>query len=209
MTRALFTSCLLSASLLAAGAFAAAPSNNNPNNNDYTGWSWSGHVDHITIDSEAAAGQFIEDSATAIGGAAEYYSSKTENTLVLGVNFLFYRDNAEFAQFIEDYWGDVDYTESDATAFMVFAEYGPKYRFGQDNMSFFTVRGGVSGMLYSERAISYCSDCYSEDIDIDGGVYGVLGIGQTLGSLDIGLQFQQYFSGDLDNSIRLKISGAF
>jgi hypothetical protein len=209
MTRALFTSCLLSASLLAAGAFAAAPSNNNPNNNDYTGWSWSGHVDHINIDSEAAAEQFIEDTATAIGGAAEYYSSASENTLSLGMSFLFYRDNAEFAQFIHDYWGDVNYTESDATAFMLFAEYGPKYRFGQDNMSFVTVRGGVSGMLYSERAISYCSNCYSEDIDIDGGVYGVLGIGQTLGSLDIGLQFQQYFSGDLDNSIRLKISGAF
>ncbi len=209
MTRALFTSCLLSASLLTAGAFAAAPSNNNPNNNDYTGWSWSGHVDHITIDSEAASEQFIEDSATAIGGAAEYYSSASENTLVLGLNFLFYRDNAEFAQFIRDYWGDVNYTESDASAFMLFAEYGSKYRFGQDNMSFVTVRGGVSGMLYSERAISYCSNCYSEDIDIDGGVYGVLGIGQTLGSLDIGLQFQQYFSGDLDNSIRLKISGAF
>jgi hypothetical protein len=209
MSSALFTSCLFSASLFTAGAFAAVPSNNNPNNSDYTGWSWSGHVDHITIDSQAAAEQFIEDSATAIGGAAEYYSSKTENTLVLGMNFLFYRDNAEFAQFIEDYWGDVDYTESDATAFMLFAEYGPKYRFGQDNMSFFTVRGGVSGMLYSERAISYCSDCYSEDIDIDGGLYGVLGIGQTLGSLDISLQFQQYFTGDLDNSLRLKISGAF
>src|SRR5688572_20779870 len=118
MSRALFTSCLFSASLFTAGAFAAVPSNNNPNNSDYTGWSWSGHVDHITIDSQAAAEQFIEDSATAIGGAAEYYSSKTENTLVLGMNFLFYRDNAEFAQFIEDYWGDVDYTESDATAFM-------------------------------------------------------------------------------------------
>lgn len=209
MSRTLFTSCLFSASLFTVGAFAAVPSNNNPNNTDYTGWSWSGHVDHITIDSQAAAEQFIEDSATAIGGAAEYYSSKTENTLVLGMNFLFYRDNAEFAQFIEDYWGDVDYTESDATAFMLFAEYGPKYRFGQDNMSFFTVRGGVSGMLYSERAISYCSDCYSEDIDIDGGLYGVLGLGQTLGSLDISLQFQQYFTGDLDNSLRLKISGAF
>lgn len=209
MANALLTSCLLGASLLASTAFAAAPSNTNPNSADYTGWSWSGHVDHVTIDSEAAAGQWIEDSATAIGGAAEYYSSKTENTLVLGASVLFYRDNAEFAQYVEDYWGDVDYTESDANAFMVFAEYGPKYRFGQDNMSFFTVRGGVSGMLYSERAISSCSNCYSEDIDIDGGVYGVIGIGQTLGSLDLSVQFQQYLSGDLDNTIRLKLSGAF
>lgn len=209
MTNLLLKTYFLGASLLAATSLAAAPYNNNPNNADYTGWSWSGHVDHVTIDSKAAAEQWIEDSATAIGGAAEYYSSKTENTLVLGASVLLYRDNAEFAQYVEDYWGDVDYTESDATAFMLFAEYGPKYRFGQDNMSFFTVRGGVSGILASERGISNCSNCYEEDIEIDGGVYGVLGIGQTLGSLDLSLQFQQYLSGDLDNTIRLKLSGAF
>lgn len=211
MANTLLTTCLLGVTLLATTTVAAAPysSSNNPNNADYTGWSWAGHVDHVTIDSQAAAEQWIEDTATAIGGTAEYYSSKTENTLVLGVNFLFYRDNAAFAQYVEGYWGDVDYTESDANAFMVFAEYGPKYRFGQDNMTFVTVRGGVSGMLFSERAISFCSNCYSEDIDIDGGAYGVLGIGQTLGSLDLSLQFQQYFSGDLDNTVRLKLSGAF
>ncbi len=91
MTKTLFSSCLLSASLLASTGFAASPynANNNPNNADYTGWSWSGHVDHVTFDKEAAAIQGIEDSATAIGGAAEYYSSRTENTLSLGVNFLF------------------------------------------------------------------------------------------------------------------------
>ena len=209
MTNLLLKTCLLGASLLASTTFAAAPASNNPNNADYTGWSWSGHIDHVTIDSESAAEQWIEDSATAIGGAAEYYSSTTENTLVLGASVLLYRDNAEFAQYVEDYWGDVDYTESDATAFMLFAEYGPKYRFGSDNMSFVTVRGGVSGILASERSISNGSNCYSEDIEIDGGVYGVLGIGQTLGSLDLSLQFQQYLSGDLDNTLRLKLSGAF
>lgn len=210
MAKTLLSSCLFSAALLGATAVAAPAYNaNNPNNAAYTGWSWSGHVDHVNFDKQAAAEQGIEDSATAIGGAAEYYSSQSENALVLGINVLFYRDNAAFAQYVEDYWGDIDYSESDANAFMVFAEYGPKYRFGQDNMSFVTVKGGVSGMLYSERAISGCSNCYSEDIDIDGGVYGVLGIGQTLGNLDLSLQFQQYFSGDLDNSVRLKLSGAF
>lgn len=209
MTNLLLKTCLLGASLLASTTFAAAPVSNNPNNADYTGWSWSGHIDHVTIDSQVAAEQWIEDSATALGGAAEYYSSTTENTLVLGASVLLYRDNAEFAQYVEDFWGDVDYTESDATAFMLFAEYGPKYRFGSDNMSFVTVRGGVSGILASERGISNCSNCYSEDIEINGGLYGVIGVGQTLGSLDLSLQFQQYLSGDLDNSLRLKLSGAF
>lgn len=180
-----------------------------PDNVRQTGWSWSGHVDHINIDKEAADQQWIEDTAFAIGGAAEYYASDSENTLVLGGSILFYRDNAGFSQYVEDYWGDEDYEESDANAFMLFAEYGPKYRFGQNNMSFFSVRGGVSGIFGSERSISNCRNCYSEDIEIDGGLYGVLGIGQTLGAIDLSLQFQQYFSGDLDNTLRLKISGAF
>lgn len=196
----------LGASLLVTSQLALAQSGNQVRQ---TGWSWSGHADHINIDKEAAAEQWIEDTAFAIGGAAEYYASDSENTLSLGASFIFYRDNAEFSQYVEDYWGDEDYEESNANAFMLFAEYGPKYRFGQDNMSFFSVRGGVSGILGSERSISNCSNCYSEDIEIDGGVYGVLGIGQTLGAVDISLQFQQYFSGDLDNTLRLKISGAF
>jgi hypothetical protein len=130
-------------------------------------------------------------------------------TLSLGMNYIFYHDNAAFAQYVRDYWGYIDYEQSDATAITVFAEYGPKYRFGQNNLSFVVIRGGASAVLLSERAIYGCSNCYSEDIDIDGGLYGVLGVGQTLGNLDVSLQFQQYFSGDIDNSFRLKISGTF
>ena len=172
-------------------------------------WSWSGHIDHISLDDEAAWEEGIEDSATAVGLAGEYYTDTSEMTLSLGINFLFYHDNAAFAQYVEDYWGGIDYEESDANAMTLFVEYGPKYRFGQDNLSFVVIRGGASAVLFSERAISGCSNCYSEDIDINGGIYGVLGVGRTLGALDIGLQFQQYFNGDIDNSLRFKISGAF
>lgn len=197
---------LILGSCLVASHAALAQSNDNVR---HTGWSFSGHADHVNIDKEAAAEQWIEDTAFAIGAAAEYYASDSENTLLLGASILFYRDRAEFSQRVEDWWGYDSYEESSANAFMLFAEYGPKYRFGQDNMSFFSVRGGVSGILGSERSISNCGNCYSEDIEVDGGVYGVLGVGQTLGSIDVSLQFQQYFSGDLDNSIRLKIAGAF
>lgn len=173
------------------------------------GWSWSGHVEHMTFDDETAWEQGIADNATAIGFAVERFQNTTENTWSLGMNFIFYNDDDEFAQYVEDYWGDVDYQESDANAISVFAEYGPRYRFGADKLSFFTVRGGLSGMLYSERGIGNCSDCYSEDIDIDGGLYGLVGIGRSTSSIDWSLQFQQYFSGDIDNVIRLKISGTF
>lgn len=207
--RSLLTQLSLSTLLCTSLAQAATPGNQPGNSAGYGNWSWSAHVDHVTLDTEAADKAFIEDTATALGLAAEYYTNTSENTLSLGMSFLLYRDNAAFGQYVEDFWDDTDYRESDANAFMIFAEYGPKYRFGTDNMSFFVVRGGVSGILASERSISGCSNCYSEDIDIDGGVYGVLGLGHTLGNIDLGLQYQQYFGGDLDNSLRLKISSAF
>lgn len=175
----------------------------------YGSWGWSGHIDHVNFDKEAAWEEGIEDNATAIGFAAEYYTNTSEMTLSLGMDFLFYRDNAAFTQYVEDYWGDVDYEESDANAITVFAEYGPKYRFGPGNSSFVVIRGGGTAVLFSERSISNCRNCYHEDIDIEGGLYGVLGVGHTLGIFDFSLQFQQYFTGDIDNSIRLKMAGAF
>lgn len=175
----------------------------------YSAWSWSGHLDHMTFDKEEAWNQGIADNATAIGFAAERFTNTSDNTISLGMSFIFYNDDDEFAQYVEDYWGDEDYAESSANALSVFAEYGPKYQFGADKLNFFTVRGGVSGMLFSERSISGCSDCYSEDIDINGGLYGVLGVGRSSGYIDWSLQFQQYFTGDIDNVFRLKISGAF
>jgi len=205
----LITSSLLALSLCSALTQAATPTNRPAANAPTSAWSWSGHIDHVNIDAEAAWLQGIDEGATAIGFAAERYTNESEMTLSLGASILLYNDNDEFAQYVRSYWGNESYSESDASGLMLFAEYGPKYRFGADNLSFFTVRGGASAILGSERSISNCSNCYSEKIDIDGGVYGLLGIGQTFGSLDWGLQFQQYFSGDLDNAIRLKISGAF
>ncbi len=172
-------------------------------------WSWSGHVDHLTLDKEAAFSQGVDKTATALGFAGEYYANNSEMTLSLGMNVLLYNDNDEFVQYVRDSWGDSSYEKSDASGLMLFAEYGPKYRVGADNLTFLVVRAGASVIVASERSISDCRNCYSEDIDINGGVYGVLGVGRTLGRLDLSLQFQQYFSGDIDNSLRLKLSGAF
>jgi len=199
----LYTFFILASSLFSLSVHAQQPEP------AYSGWSWSGHVEHMNFDDDKAWEQGIADSATAIGFAAERYTNTSDNTLSLGMSFIFYNDDDEFAQYVEDYWGDTDYAESDANAISIFAEYGPKIRWGADRLSFFTARGGISGMLYSERGIGNCSDCYSEDIDINGGLYGVLGVGRTTGSIDWSLQFQQYFTGDIDNVIRLKISGAF
>ena len=87
-----------------------------------SGWSWSAHVDHINIDADAAAEQGVEDYFTAIGGAAEYYTNESDMTLSIGLSIMLYEDNAEFSQYVEDWWGDEYYESSDATCGQAFIE---------------------------------------------------------------------------------------
>lgn len=177
----------------------------------YSGWSWSGNIEHISIDPEVANRPDIQlgDTATAIGIAGEYFDYDSDMTYSLGLSYISYNDNNEFYQYVYDDWYGISYEQTDAAAVMAFIEVGQKIRFGSDHMNFFSARGGVNGIFASDRSIDNCHNCYSEDLDIDGGFYGVVGVGHSFNYLDVELQFLQYFSGDLDNSLRLKISSSF
>lgn len=169
-----------------------------------SGWSWSAHVSNLNIDSEVAQNQYVDDSTFVLGAAAERFTNDSDFTLSFGLDVLFLKDQAGFTNLTTD--GE---KSSSASGGMLFAEYGPKLPFGENDEHFFDVRGGYSISLGASRSISYCSGCDSEDIDIEGGAYGILGVGHTFTSFDLSLQYQQYFSGDLDNSLRLKISTSF
>lgn len=200
-TLGLFALATSLTSALVASSVMAAPA---PQNQASSGWSWSAHAGNVNIDSKIAKSQGIDDSAWVIGAAAERYSSDSILTYVLGVDFIGYGDNYSFSQ-------DTNKGEksSDASAVMAYAEFGPKVSFGKDKLNYFIAHAGVSAILSSERGIGYCTNCYSEDIEVDGGLYGVLGVGHSFSRFDVGVQFQQYFSGDLDNSLRLRISSSF
>lgn len=175
-----------------------------PKEQAYSGWNWSAHVGTLNIDSEVAQAQGVEDSAFVIGAAAERFSSDSILTFLIGFDFVGYDDKYSFSQ--ETNKGE---KSSDASAALVYAEFGPKLPFGKESNNYFIAHIGLSGILSSERSIGYCTDCYSESIDIEGGAYGVLGVSHSFSRVDIGLQYQQYFSGDLDNSLRFNISTTF
>ncbi len=170
----------------------------------YSGWSWSGHVGTLNLDSKVAYNEYVKDSAWVAGVAAERYSSDSNLTFLIGLDFIGYDDEASFRQNTTD-----GRKSSDASAVMGYVEFGPRIPFGADKSNYFIAHAGLSGIFSSERSISNCSNCYSEDIDITGGFYGALGVGHSFGNLDLGLQFQQYFSGDIDNSLRLRLSSSF
>lgn len=193
-------------SALTLGAFLASPAMAGAvqQEQSYSGWSWSAHVGNLNIDSKVAEQQGIDDSAWVLGAAAEHYSTNSSLTFLIGLDLIGYHDENPFPQNTTDGW-----KESDASGAMVYAEFGSKIPFGKDELNYFIAHVGMSGIFSSERSISYCSNCYSESIDVNGGLYGVLGIGHSFNNFDLGLQFQQYFSGDLDNSLRLNIATSF
>ena len=188
------------AALLATPMMATAA----PKEEAYSGWNWSAHVGTLNIDSKVAQVQGIEDSAWVLGAAAERFSSDSILTFLVGIDLVGYSDNYSFSQ-------DTDHGQksSSASAAMVYVEFGPKIKFGAEENNYLITHIGLSNLFGSERSIDFCSDCYSENIDVKGGAYGVLGVGHSFGRVDIGLQYQQYFGGDLDNSLRFDVSTSF
>lgn len=174
------------------------------NQPDFGGWSWSADLGNMKIDSKVAAREGIDENVTVLGFAGEHYTSNSDLRFALGIDVLLYDDKAAFSQDTTD-----GRKKSDASGGLAYIEFGPHYRFGADGMSFFVAKLGASAMLSSSRSISYCRNCDSENIDVNGGLYGVLGIGRSFGSFDLSLNVQQYFSGDIDNSIGIKLSTSF
>jgi len=171
----------------------------------YPSWEFGGTIGVANLDEGSAQRELIEDDALVIGFFADYVM---ESWLIsLGFDFLSYDDNAEFSQITEDYFGDREDSSSDATGFLLFGAIGPKWQFDD---TLLTVQGGYAHMVSSERSISYCRNCYSEDIEIEGGVFGRFGLRQNAGPVALGLNYTQYLnSDDLENNISFSISTAY
>lgn len=167
-------------------------------------WAFTFGVEQIAFDKEQAQREFIDDSATALILEGEYFFH-SHYSLTLGFAFLPYDDDASFSQ---DTTGG--YKNSDASGMPVYGELGYKRFLGANAKTYITARAGVSAMVASERSISNCSNCYEEDIDIDGGVYAMLGAGVRLGQAwALGVHYKSYFSGDIDSAAGVVLSYAY
>jgi hypothetical protein len=164
-------------------------------------WTFTFGVEQVAFDKEQAQREFIDDSATALILEGEYFFH-SHYSFTLGLAFVPYDDDASFSQ---DTTGG--YKSSDASGMPIYGELGYKRFFGTNAKTYITARAGVSAMISSTRSISNCSNCYEEDIDIDGGLYAMLGAGVRLGrSWTFGLHYKNYFSGDIDNAVGIAFS---
>jgi len=172
------------------------------------GWQFGVYYESLSIDPQAALGEWIGDSAHVLGFNAEYDLGAWNLAANMGLGGVMYDDYAEFSQtVIDDGWlggGDISTESSSATAMNLFAEIGPNYRLGESGAVALTARIGYGGLFASERSIANCEDCYSEDIELSGGLYGVVGASVDVGASSvIGGQYRSYFGGDLESGVRV------
>lgn len=180
----------------------------------YSGWGWHVGAEHLAIDSEVAKKQKVRDSATAFNFGADYYMAEKPYEFHFGFSLVQYGDHNQFSEYgcYEGGWndGDCESKKADASAIQAYGDFGLRKRFGPSNGGFYTLRGGFSTLFASERAVSNCDGCRSEDIDVAGGLYGLAGIGfNATKSFSMGLNYKQYLSGDLDSAFALDLRWAY
>lgn len=196
-------SCLLSMPLVGV-AEEVAPSSGISMANK---WQFNGSVENLSFDEAVADQEFVDSSALAFNFDAEYFFTGNFSGAA-GFGIISYDDNNSFSQETESvYGGDVDTSDSSATGIPFYFDAGYTHFWNSELPTFVTLRGGYATMLESERSISNCSDCYAEDIEIDGGAYAMAGVGVNLARIfSMGLYYKAYLSGDMENAVGLRFS---
>jgi hypothetical protein len=181
---------------------------NRPMATDLQGtWSWGLAVESVKFDSKKAALEGIGDSTTTLDIEAEYFI-RNHFTTSFGFSFVPYNDKNDFSVVTQNQTTDeIQTSSSDASAMALYAEMGYRRFFPTSLPYYTTARLGVSSLIASERSISNCSNCPSEDIDINGGIYARAGVGARFGNTwALGLDYKHYLSGDIDSSISLGVT---
>lgn len=170
-------------------------------------WVVNVNVEKVTFDERKAAYEGVDSEANAILLEGEYFFDNHLSTVV-GVGYLKYDDNYKFTQTTQSvYGGGTDDSGSTASAIPLIFDVGYTRFYGDSTPVYVTVRGGLNYLLASDRGIENCVDCYSEDIELDGGVFAQLGAGINLGrSFTLGLYYKNYMSGDMEDAVGLKLS---
>ncbi len=89
-------------------------------------------------------------------------------------SFIIYSDLNGFSETVEVTGGfddgDIKTASSDANAYSLGVATGRQWRFGEQRDTSAVLQVGYDHILASERAIANCSNCPSQDIEVDGGV---------------------------------------
>ena len=159
-----------------------------------------GSLGMSSIDSQVASTEGVDDSATYFRFGWE----KQQTSLIygFGISGLLYDDDESFSQRVEDFTGDQFDEGSSASGIALLGEVGYRHV-----LNGFVQLDGILGLEYmmsSSRGIDNCRNCYSEDIEVDSGVYvSPRVIFKTDRSFYFGMDYRVYLSGDIENGVTL------
>jgi len=164
-------------------------------------WQWSLAINSHAFD-DSVAFEGIDDSAIGFSAHIDYIKNSWLTTV--SAEYVSYDDNNEFSQDVVGSGftnrGDVSRESSDASGFLLGVALGKIYYVGNEQDVAVFGQVGVDVMTASERSISLCDDCHSEDIDVDGGVYLRAGVTKDTGYFNLGFHAKAYVTGDSLNT---------
>ncbi|MEM9102302.1 MAG: hypothetical protein AAGB12_08255 [Pseudomonadota bacterium] len=154
------------------------------------------------LDSEKSTAEGVEDSALSIRIAWE--GSRDSWVFGAGLSGLIYSDNRDFNQSVVDQFGNYSSASSDAQSVSLFGEVGYRYTLSQQATVEFL--GGYEAVMSSSRSISNCSNCLSEDIELDSGMFiGPRVTYRWSNGVKVYLLWNQHLSGDIESNIMLSL----
>ncbi|WP_111978982.1 porin family protein [Algibacillus agarilyticus] len=165
-----------------------------------------GSLGSVSLDAKAAYIGEVKDSAT-------YWRLGWENHTDsfiwgTGLSGYLYSDKAGFTVRTEGAFGGESDSDSSATAFNGYIEGG--YKYAVNDVFSVALLAGYELVLTSDRSVGYCSDCPSEDIDMDAGVYL-----QPRATFQFGndwyasLDYNAYMSGDVESAVMLSVGAQY
>lgn len=193
---------LIASALVLALANTAAAENLNDQELEVSTHGWVFGVGEAQIDKQTAFEERVGSSATYI--QAGWQGQKNHLVFGAGLSIYMFNDKDSFSQDVENGWGDVSRESSSADGYGLYGELGYSWMIKPQTIHL-DLMGGLE-MIWAERSIANCSDCYSEDIDVDSGLYvkpSMKFIAEN--GFFFNIAYTQYLSADFNSRINLAI----
>ncbi len=183
-------------SLLISPAFAQDNSENNSQEKWLNSSGWGVSLGSISIDPVVAAEGNIGDSAQYISG---YWQGQHDNFLMAtGFGFLILDDKLDVSYTTEDQFGNVEDSSASASGIDFYFEGGYRYNVAKFN---FDILAGYEYMS-ADRSVSNCSDCPSDDITLEAGLYVKPRIGVAVNSKwSVEMSYVAYTAADIESNL--------
>jgi hypothetical protein len=165
------------------------------------GWAISLQLGTASLNSELSS-QGLGDSATNFGFSFDYLDQDWYSSILIDI--VEFDDNYGFSQGVTSSYGGNSTEDSVASATSLAGAIGKAW-FVNNNKAMFYAQGGLNLMLEASRAISQCSNCYEEDLDVSGGVFTRVGVNVFVDNFILGVYSSFALSGDIENMFGIRV----